>query len=240
MRGKTILVIEKNCVYREEIKDALQGSGFDVWESGSGEALFGPLSHLSPDGIVLDGNMTDKMGKYISCKIREVLHDVPLIVTTENSDELEFVLHLERGADDCMLKPGRPRELVSRIRTILRRIPDDRAAGEIRLSSGLVTNGCITINLLNQKAYAEEKELAMSAREFALLTFLVLNQNRSFTRKNLLDAVIDEREERSLRMIDTLISRIREKIEPNPRRPVYIKTVRKMGYMMESLTAEEK
>ncbi|TVP86514.1 MAG: DNA-binding response regulator [Alkalicoccus sp.] len=240
MKGKTILVIEKNSSYREEINYALKGAGFDVWETGSSEALFGPLSHLSPDGIVLDGNMTDKTGNFISSKIRKLMHDVPLIVMTENPEELEVVLHLERGADDCMLKPGRPRELVSRMRTLLRRVTNDCAAGEIRISSGLVTNGDIKVNLLNHKVYAEEKELAMSSRERALLTFLVLNQNRLFSRKKLLDAVMEKKEGRSSRMVDALISRIRDKIEPNSRRPVYIKTVRKMGYMMESIPAAGK
>jgi two-component system, OmpR family, alkaline phosphatase synthesis response regulator PhoP len=240
MRGKTILVIEKNNFCRQEIKDALKAADFDVWETGNSEALFGPLSHLSPDGIVLDGNMTDKSGKLINSRIRELMPNVPLLVTTENPEELEVVLHLERGADDCMLKPGRPRELVSRIRTLLHRAPLDQPAGEICLPSGVITNGDIKVNLLNHKVYGEEKELAMSQKELALLTFLLLNQNRSFTRKKLLEVVIDKKEERSFRVIDALISRIREKIEINPRRPKYIKTVRKRGYMMESIPDAKK
>jgi len=185
----------------------------------------------SPDLILLD-IMLPKMDGIEVCKsLRESELNIPIIMLTAKGDELEKVLGLEIGADDYMTKPFSPREVIARINAVLRRSSPDQKTATLLIS------GALSIDLDRYQAYLNDEELEFTPKEFELLVYLIQNKNRALTRDQLLSAVWNYDFVGDTRIVDVHVSHLREKIEENTKKPLFIKTVRGIGYKFEEQKA---
>jgi len=175
------------------------------------------------------------------CKqLRQQKNFTPVLMLTAKDDEFDKVLGLELGADDYMTKPFSPREVVARIKAILRRSQIRSEESEVVQTSSLdhlvISN--LTIYPEQYEAFFEENLLELTPKEFELLLYLAKNKGRVLTRDQLLSAVWNYDFAGDTRIVDVHISHLREKIEQNTKKPVYIKTIRGLGYKLEEPKVE--
>jgi DNA-binding response OmpR family regulator len=231
--GQRIVVVDDELDARAMVGDYLRMHGFEVDLCDGGPSLRRLLGDLTPDLIVLDLNMPEEDGLSIvrDLKARTA---IPVIMLTATASPIDRVVGLELGADDYLPKPCELRELVARVRSVLRRAAQGRpaeAAPEPRDTGG-VRFGRVTVDIdtlrLRDEGGAEQ---VLTRSEFALLKAFLDNPKRVMTRERLLD-LADARDPDAFdRAIDVRINRIRKKIEPDPANPRFIKTVRGLGYV---------
>src|SRR5699024_1418879 len=157
-------------------------------------------------------------------EIRQQSRHVPILMLTAKDDEFDKVLGLELGADDYMTKPFSPRELMARVRAILRRVSEDQQPKEEEIKK--IEIGALTIYPENYEAYLNGEPIDLTPKEFELLLYLVNGKGKVMTRDQLLNAVWNYEFVGDTRIVDVHISHLRDKIEPNTKKPTYIKTVR--------------
>jgi DNA-binding response OmpR family regulator len=222
---KTVLVVDDEPKIVQLARDYLEHAGFDVLTSGDGASALQLARTRSPDLIVLDLGLPSMDGLDVTRALRAD-SAVPIIVLTARDDELDKVLGLELGADDYMTKPFSPRELVARVRTVLRRTerPADRG-------SRLVA-GDVVVDRDRRQATVAGRPVELTATEFALLAALAEQPGRVFTRSQLLDAVHGVAFESYERAIDAHVKNLRRKVEPDPHAPRYLLTVHGVGYRL--------
>jgi DNA-binding response OmpR family regulator len=222
---KTILVVDDEPKIVDLARDYLEHAGFTVHTASDGQAAVEAVQRDRPDLVVLDLGLPGLDGLDVTRRIRRD-SNLPVIMLTARDDELDKLLGLELGADDYLTKPFSPRELVARVRAVLRRT-DARAqpaAGEI------VRAGDLTLDLPRMRADLGGRSIDLTPTEFQLLAALARQPGRIFTRSQLLDAVHGVAFESYERAIDTHIKNIRRKLEPDPRRPAHVLTVYGVGY----------
>jgi len=222
---KTILVVDDERKIVELARDYLEHAGFLVRTAGDGQAALEIVERHQPDLIVLDLGLPGLDGLDVTRRIRRD-SNLPVIMLTARDDELDKLLGLELGADDYLTKPFSPRELVARVRAVLRRTD----AGAQSSADELVHAGELTLDLPRMRATLGERTIDLTPTEFQLLATMARQPGRIFTRSQLLDAVHGVAFESYERAIDTHIKNIRRKLEPDPRRPVHILTVYGVGY----------
>ncbi len=239
---RTILVVDDEPHIRDLVRLYMKREGFEVREAVDGQEGLGLARSTSPDLIVLD-LMLPKLDGWEVC--REIRKDsaVPIIMLTARDDEADKVLGLEMGADDYLTKPFSPRELVARVRAVLRRVQPPPGSARSEAGAGVVVGGALqpqrmelpdfSIDLTSRELRSHGQVLPCPAKEFELLWLLVSNPSRVFTREQLLQQVWDYDYFGDFRTVDVHIRRIREKIEPDPSSPKYIKTVWGVGYKFE-------
>jgi two-component system OmpR family response regulator len=222
---KMILVVDDEPRIAALARDYLEHAGFGVVIAASGEAGLDAIRQDRPDLVVLDLGLPGMDGLDVTREIRRS-SSLPVIMLTARDDELDKLLGLELGADDYVTKPFSPRELVARVRAVLRRADRvaDQAADEV------VRAGDLTLDVPRMRADLGGRRLDLTPTEFALLAALARQPGRIFTRSQLLDAVHGVAFESYERAIDTHIKNIRRKLEPDPRRPVHVLTVYGVGY----------
>jgi DNA-binding response OmpR family regulator len=222
---KTILVVDDERKIADLARDYLEHAGFAVRIAGDGEAALAAIRRDRPDLVVLDLGLPGVDGLDVTRAIRRD-SSLPVIMLTARDDELDKLLGLELGADDYLTKPFSPRELVARVRAVLRRVDgaSQPAADEI------VRAGDLTLDVARMRADLAGRSVELTATEFTLLLTLARQPGRIFTRSQLLDAVHGVAFESYERAIDTHIKNIRRKLEPDPRRPTNILTVYGVGY----------
>lgn len=196
------------------------------------------------DLIVLDLMIPEINGLDVCKQLRQNKILTPILMLTAKDDEFDKVLGLELGADDYMTKPFSPREVVARVRAILRRVgkPDTQLEKEATKEEGKTGDGTAT-NVLsfgevdiypeNYEVQYKKRSLDLTPKEFELLLYLANHKGRVLTRDQLLNAVWNYEFVGDTRIVDVHISHLREKIEPNTKKPVYIKTIRGLGYKLE-------
>ncbi len=222
---KTVLVVDDEPKIVEVVRDYLHDAGFSVMAAAPGDEALERARAVRPDLVVLDLGLPTIDGIDVARELRR--HSpVPIIMLTARSDELDRVLGLELGADDYLVKPFSPRELVARVRAVLRRV--DAAPDEDR---PLVV-GDLTIDPARRAVTLGDRAVELTTTEFELLTHLARQPGRVFTRAQLLEVIhgiaIDSYE----RAIDAHIKNIRRKLEPDPRRPTHVLTVHGVGYRL--------
>lgn len=228
---KKILIVEDEKPIQTLLKYNLKQAGFETLIAGDGEEAIHMTTAYSPDLILLD-IMLPKMDGIEVCKsLRESGLNIPIIMLTAKGDELEKVLGLEIGADDYMTKPFSPREVIARINAVLRRSSPDQKTATLLIS------GALSIDLDRYQAYLNDEELEFTPKEFELLVYLIQNKNRALTRDQLLSAVWNYDFVGDTRIVDVHVSHLREKIEENTKKPLFIKTVRGIGYKFEEQKA---
>jgi DNA-binding response OmpR family regulator len=220
---KTVLVVDDEPSIAEIAGDYLRHGGFGVITASNGVDALALARAQRPDLIVLDLGLPRMDGIEVAKTLRRE-GNVPIIMLTARIEESDRLAGLELGADDYMTKPFSPRELVARVRSVLRRV-DAAGAG-----SDVVRRGDLVIDNTRMQVTRNGAAIDLTATEFQLFAALARQPGRIFTRAQLLDAVRGSDVESFERAIDTHIKNIRRKVEPDPRNPRYVLTVYGMGY----------
>ncbi|MDX5475682.1 MAG: response regulator transcription factor [Bacillaceae bacterium] len=214
----------------------LEQAGYDVVVANDGEEGLHKALEEQPELIVLD-LMLPKMDGIEVCKeLRQRKVMVPILMLTAKDDEFDKVLGLELGADDYMTKPFSPREVVARVKAILRRsqfTSSSTTQDEEQEHVEKIVIGDLKILPEHYEAFYQNEQLELTPKEFELLIYLSKNKGRVLTRDQLLSAVWNYDFAGDTRIVDVHISHLREKIEQDTKKPVYIKTIRGLGYKLE-------
>jgi phosphate regulon transcriptional regulator PhoB len=227
---KKILLIEDDRDIVELVRYNLTREGFELTAVGDGASGLAQIRKTPPDLLLLDLMLPKLPGLEVCKEIRrdQALNRLPILILSARGEEADRVLGLELGADDYVTKPFSPRELVARIKALLRRI--DAPAG----AEKPISRGELSIDPASYRVTRSGKTVPMSTLEFRLLYYLAARPDRVYTRDQLLDAVWGSERFVTPRSVDVYIRRIREKIEPDADRPIYVKTVRGAGYLFET------
>jgi DNA-binding response OmpR family regulator len=221
---KTILVVDDELQITQLARAYLEQAGFKVLVANDGKLALASFKTEKPDLVVLDLGLPGMDGLDVTRAIRKDSR-VPIIMLTARGEESDKLVGLELGADDYIVKPFSPKELVARVRAVLRR--SENAPTD---SAELIRTGVLTLDLPRMKATVGDRLIELTPTEFQLLTALAAQPGRIFTRAQLLDAVRGVAIESYERAIDAHIKNIRRKLEPDPRQPQYILTVYGVGY----------
>jgi DNA-binding response OmpR family regulator len=222
---KTVLVVDDEPRIVQLARDYLENAGFAVLTAGDGQSAIHAFRTRQPDLVVLDLGLPELDGLDVTRAIRAE-SPTPIVMLTARDDELDKLLGLELGADDYITKPFSPRELVARVRAVLRRTEASAALGE----PDRITVGNLVLDVPRMRTEVAGTAADLTPTEFTLLATMARQPGRIFTRSQLLDAVHGVAFESYERAIDTHIKNVRRKIEPNPREPRYIRTVYGVGY----------
>ncbi len=225
---KSVLVIEDEALVRDLICHHLAREGFRPQGCPDAETAYRLLQERVPDAIVLDLMLPGMQGLEL-CKLirtKESLAGIPIIILTAKEDELDKLLGFELGADDYVTKPFSPRELVARIRAILRRC----SASVAPVERSCFNKGDLYVDFARHQVKVRGKEVSLTATEFRLLKHFVEHPGIVFSRDQLLDAVWGPNTFVLPRTVDVHIQRLRALVEPDPSNPTFIITVRGVGY----------
>ena len=223
---KTILVVDDEPKIAALARDYLEHAGYGVTVAADGRAALDAIHRARPDLVVLDLGLPELDGLDVTRAIRRD-STLPIVMLTARDDEIDKLLGLELGADDYLTKPFSPRELVARVKAVLRRVD---AATAVPAEREIVRAGDVTLDLPRMRVEASGRPIDLTPTEFQLLATLAAQPGRIFTRSQLLDAVHGVAFESYERAIDTHIKNIRRKLEPDPRTPRYLLTVYGIGY----------
>ncbi|HAF09741.1 MAG TPA: DNA-binding response regulator [Chloroflexi bacterium] len=220
---KTILVVDDEPKIVELARDYLEHAGFAVVSAFDGSEALTRARTDAPDLIVLDLGLPKLDGLDVARALRRD-SNVPIVILSGRSDESDKLVGLELGADDYVTKPFSPKELVARVRAVLRRMERPAPASDIIRASD------VTLDVPRMRVRAGERDVELTATEFQLLAALAREPGRVFTRSQLLDAVHGVAFESYERAIDAHVKNIRRKLERDPREPQYLQTVHGVGY----------
>ena len=220
---KTVLIVEDEVKIARLVRDYLHQAGFTALEATDGQSALSLARAEKPDMILLDLGLPGMDGLDVIRQLRTT-SSVPIIIVTARSEETDRVVGLELGADDYIVKPFSPKELIARIRAVLRRA-DATVGGTEKVSAGPVT-----IDVLKMRVMVGAQEVELTATEFDLLLTLARQPGRIYTRAQLLDALHGVTFGSYERSVDAHIKNIRRKIEPDPKRPTLVLTVYGVGY----------
>jgi two-component system, OmpR family, alkaline phosphatase synthesis response regulator PhoP len=219
-----ILVVDDEPKIVQLARDYLEHAGFQVRTATDGKTALAVAHAEKPDLIILDLGLPVLDGLDVTRSLRRE-SNVPIIMLTARVDESDKLVGLELGADDYMTKPFSPKELVARVRAVLRRLDHAAAA-----SNDVIRAAGVTIDLSRMRVTIEDRRIELTPTEIQLLATLARQPGRIFTRSQLLDAVRGVAFESYERAIDAHIKNIRRKVEPDPRVPRYVLTVYGVGY----------
>jgi len=221
--NELILVVDDEVRIVKQARDYLEHSGFRVVATGDGKTALALARQARPDLVVLDLNLPAMDGLDV-CRALRRESDVPIIMLTARVEETDRLIGLELGADDYISKPFSPRELVARVKVILRRVQ-----GGVR-QPGLLRAADLEIDLNGHRVTRAGEVVALSRTEFNLLAALAQHPGQTFSRAQLVDRLHNVAYEGVDRSIDAHIKNLRRKLEPNPAEPRYVMTVFGVGY----------
>jgi len=223
--AKRILVVDDEESILKVVDYALSQEGYEVHTAHDGDGAEFMYSQINPDLLILDVMLPGKSGLDIARDLRAT-SNVPIIMLSARGDEVDRILGLEFGADDYVTKPFSPRELVSRVKAILRRVDggsDERASIEV---------GDLEIDTQSRQVKLQGQPMHLTSSEFGILLHLARHPGKAYSRQDILSALWDESPVGDERAIDVHIHNIREKLEEDPKNPTYILTVRGFGYRL--------
>jgi len=221
--NSTILIVEDEIELVRVLRDYLERAGFRVQTASSGPEAVSQFRHAAPDLVLLDLNLPGMGGLDVARQMRRT-SDIPIIMVTARVEETDRLIGLELGADDYIPKPFSPREVVARVRAVLRRAQGPGEAPSVIRASD------IEIDLTRHRVSRAGSPIDLTPTEFALLAALARQPGRAYTRLQLLEAAQGEAYDGYERTIDAHIKNLRAKIEADPRKPLYIETVFGVGY----------
>ena len=220
-----ILVVDDEALLVKGIRFNLQNEGYEVITGSDGLEAVKLVQEQHPDLVVLDVMMPHMDGMTACAKIRE-FSDIPIILLTAKTDDMDKLMGFDHGADDYLTKPFNNLELKARIRAQLRR----SGRTEKKVASNELTVGTITLDLDARNAYKNGTLADLTAKEFDVIEFLMRNPNRVYSREALLDTIWTYEYRSDIRTVDVHIRRLREKLEENPAEPRHILTKWGVGY----------
>ena len=222
---KRVLVVDDEDSILKVVDYALSQAGYEVHTASDGDGAEAACSAISPDLVILDVMLPGKSGLEIARDLRAT-SGVPIIMLSARGDEVDRILGLEFGADDYVTKPFSPRELVSRVKAILRRTGD--AVGP----NAVVTVGDLQIDTVARQVKVGSAPVNLTGSEYRILVHLAAYPGRAFSRDDILSALWEESTVGDERAVDVHIHNMREKIEADPKNPEYLLTVRGFGYRL--------
>ncbi|MCG1323515.1 response regulator transcription factor [Staphylococcus epidermidis] len=231
--SQKILVVDDEQSIVTLLKYNLETAGYIVEVAYDGEEALKKVETEKPELIVLDVMLPKKDGIEVCKTIRSDKNLVPILMLTAKDDEFDRVLGLELGADDYMTKPFSPREVVARVKAILRRSQFVNEIEKEDVDDEDIIIGSIRIRPEFFEVYKEDELLELTPKEFELLLYLIERQGRVITREHMLNSVWNYEFAGDSRIVDVHISHLRDKLEENPKQPKLIKTVRGLGYKLE-------
>jgi two-component system response regulator RegX3 len=223
-----ILVVEDEASFSEALSYVLGKEGFEVTVADTGDGAIAAFDKGGADLVLLDLMLPGLSGTEV-CKQLRSRSDVPIIMLTAKDTEVDKVVGLELGADDYVTKPYSKAELVARIRAVLRRQGDNSNTTE-----GVITAGPVRIDVERHQVNINDQLVSLPLKEFELLEFLVRNSGRVLTRSQLIDRVWGSDYFGDTKTLDVHVKRLRAKIETDPANPVFIQTIRGLGYKFEN------
>lgn len=224
----TVLVVEDDPSIAEPLEYGLRQEGFEVVSARAGKQALAALAERGVDIVLLDVMLPDLSG-YEVCRRIRASSDVLIIMLTARGQELEKVMGLESGADDYVVKPFSFRELLARIRALLRRRQLDAGAPA---TDAVIQIGAVVLDRNTRRVIRHGKPVNLSPREFALLSYLMEHAGRAISRQELADAVWGENWVGTPRTVDVHVRWLREKLEDDPSNPSLIETVYGFGYLI--------
>ena len=230
MHTKKILIVDDEPDLAELVSYNLKKEGFEVSSASDGEEALKKIRKGNFNLVILDLMLPGIQGMELCRILRNdpKTKHLPIIMLTAKGEDVDKILGLEMGADDYIAKPFSPRELVARVKAVLRR------SGEKTVEESVIRIADLAINRETFAALKKDMPLNLSATEFKLLLYLVERKGRVFSRDQLLDAVWKDEAFVEPRTVDVHIRRLRTQIEDDPSNPLYIKTKRGIGYYMDA------
>jgi two-component system alkaline phosphatase synthesis response regulator PhoP len=228
----TILIIEDEPELVKVLRSYLEQAGYMVLAAYRGDSGLSTWEHKRPDLVILDLNLPGLDGLEVARQIRR-RSDTPLLMLTARVDETDRLIGLELGADDYVTKPFSPREVVARVKAVLRR------AGATPTPPAVLRIGDLEIDLEAHRTARAGLPLELTPTEFSLLAALAAQPGRAFSRLQLLEAVQGTAYEGYERTIDAHIKNLRAKLEPDPKNPQYIETVFGIGYRFAKVNSNQ-
>ncbi len=224
----TILVVEDEPNLLAALQYTLKQEGYTTLAATDGETGLRMATAMSPDLVILDV-MLPALDGFEICRILRRESGVPILMLTARGEEVDRVVGLELGADDYVTKPFSMRELLARVRNLLRRLSPPQTPGHPKI----IKSDNLTIDSISHSATLDNKPLEMKPREFSLLAMLAAGRGRAFTRNQILERLWGHDYIGDPRTVDVHIRWLREKIEPDPSRPRRIVTIRGLGYRFD-------
>jgi DNA-binding response OmpR family regulator len=229
MYKKSILIVDDERSIVKGLKLSLEQEGFEIKVAYDGERAYNLFNSEKLDLIIMD-LMLPEIDGFSLCKMIRQKSNIPIIMLTARTEDVDKIVGLEIGADDYLEKPCNTRELIARIRAILRRVQD------INVDISRITIRNISIDILRRKVFIDDSKICLTDKEFELLLLLAKNAGVVYSRDNLLELVWGYNFIGDSRTVDVHVRRLREKIEENPAEPQYILTKWGVGYYFQELS----
>lgn len=227
---RNILVVDDDDKLRDLVIRYLSEEDFNVSGVPDGASMDGFLERNTVDLIVLDLMLPGEDGLSIARRLRSSTN-IPIVILSARGDEVDRIVGLEVGADDYLAKPFNPRELLARIRAVLRRIDGHAGEGDPVEAEARFRFGSFTLNLLSHSLMRDNEVIELTPGDFTLLEAFVTRPNRIMSRDSLIELLKGYERSPYDRSIDVRVTRLRKKIEPDPEHPQYIRTIWGKGYM---------
>jgi len=221
-----ILIVDDDATLRNRLKAYLEKEGFDATAADGGEAMRAVIAKGPVDLIILDLMMPGEDGLSLTRYLRAHT-DIPILILTGKGEPVDRIVGLEMGADDYLGKPFNPRELLARVRAVLRRVKQGGEEG----ADDRILFGEFELDLASHRLARDGNPVTLTSGEFDLLSILASHPNKVLDRDRILDLLTGAERSPFDRSIDVRVTRLRGKIEPDPTEPVYIKTIWGKGYM---------
>ncbi|MBM7560736.1 response regulator transcription factor [Fusibacter tunisiensis] len=228
--AEKILVVDDEPILLKGLRFSLEQEGYDVETAMDGKEAYDKILSNTYDAVILDLMLPSMDGLEICKKVRENKSMVPILMLTAKDDDSSKVLGLEYGADDYITKPFNMLELKARIKAILRRVQ----VSDQMTASNLINLGDFSINTLGRKVTVNGQQVNLTAKEFDLLLLLIMNEEKVYSREELLETIWGYEYFGDVRTVDVHIRRLREKIESNSSQPEYILTKWGVGYYFKN------
>lgn len=228
--ARKVLVVDDEKLIVKGIKFSLEQDGMEVDCAYDGAEAFEMIKAGSYDLVLLDVMLPSMTGFEVCQNVRD-FSDVPIVMLTAKSEDMDKILGLEYGADDYITKPFNILEVKARIKAIMRRL--NVATPAASTATSVITKGEVTIDTSNRRLIIADKEYNLTSKEFDVMALLVTNQREVFSREDLLHKIWGDDYPGDERTVDVHVRRLREKIEPNPKEPKYVHTKWGIGYYFD-------
>ena len=224
-----ILILDDEDPIRQFMKINLDYQGYQTVEASSGEEALKVFEEEKPAVAILDIMLPGISGYEVCEKIREKSPMTGIIMVSAKSQDIDKILGLEKGADDYIIKPFNPQELILRVKSLMRRVnlnPSNTAESEAKS----LKDGPFTLDIYSKTFYKDDKEIDVTPTEFTILEYFIKNKGKAMTRDEIMKETWGDNYSNDTKIVDVNIRRIRAKIEENPAKPAFIETVWGTGY----------
>ncbi|WP_299032595.1 response regulator transcription factor [uncultured Anaerococcus sp.] len=224
-----ILILDDEDPIRQFMKINLDYQGYQTYEAASGEEALRVFDEVKPAVAILDIMLPGISGYDVCEKIRDKSPMTGIIMVSAKSQDIDKILGLEKGADDYIIKPFNPQELILRVKSLMRRV-NLKTENESEKEVKSLKDGPFTLDIYSKTFYKDDREIDVTPTEFTILEYFIKNKGKAMTRDEIMKETWGENYSNDTKIVDVNIRRIRAKIEENPAKPQFIETVWGTGY----------